>query len=117
MFISLKENPQVKAFVQTYFPGYRKRDVSVYVTTGVSMSSYWDGGSRDEWYRVDLASRRITPVNAWQGNYDRSQNGPTKSETGNGIIYVCGGTFWGKPATLQINVHPADLATLGVNPS
>lgn len=91
--------------------GSRKKHAFLHVTDKVTLSgTYWDGGSRSEYYAVQLATMQKLAA----PHYDPPQfGGPTKSpqvEIPKGVIIVESGIFCGKPATPVIYVRPDDLA-------
>jgi len=55
--VTLKSAPEVKAVVLAAFPAYRKQNAFLSAFGGgLSINSYWDGGSRTEFAVVELAS-------------------------------------------------------------
>jgi hypothetical protein len=72
--------------------------------------SYWDGGSRSEYFLVDLHTMRATPI---PGVAPVQFGGPREDPVVNLAPHqavVCAGTFCGKPATPTVYFHPqADL--------
>lgn len=54
-----------KQIVKAAFPGYRGRKISSEHTGSVSIyGTYWDGGSRNEFVAVELATMRAQPMAA-----------------------------------------------------
>ena len=99
------------------FPRNRK-DVSVKEFVGpMNVNSYWDGGSKDEYVLVDLATKRKIEFPTSHPYFDRKSDG---ERCGNLVInelpentaLVCGGTFMGKPATVRILLRPDNMASL-----
>lgn len=58
------ETEDIKRICKAAFPSYRGRRYGVkYHATGrMGTLSYWDGGSRDTFAIVDLASLKVTPI-------------------------------------------------------
>lgn len=95
----------------------RKRECWVEVRGGPVQThgTWWDGGSRNEYYAVDLATgfvrRPPVPTNPFAGVYE-AQVEPVDAE-----VVVQGGTFCGKDATIKVYVPPhlaADFAGVPV---
>lgn len=125
--VKLADDPTVKRIVQTAFPNYRKRTAWIRVWSGSqNINSYWDGGSRDEYAIVELATmtRRPMPTVGHPYFEVKAQGVPTGSDSfvevdhvGNvtlkilpaGYVLVQAGTFCGKPATARIIANPADM--------
>ena len=126
--IELKQDPSLKRIILAGFPNYRKRSafVSVFGERGQNINSYWDGGSRDEYAIVELATlaRKSLPTST-HPYFDISARGLSSTQddyvtidhVGNvslkripqGYALVSAGTFCGKPATAHVYFHPADL--------
>lgn len=118
--VELKEDRTLKSIIVAAFPNYKKR--SAFVSEfhpGVSINSYWDGGSKDEYAIVHLASlRRKSLPTSTHPYFDVARHGVC--ETGNadvevdhvgniklkrlpeGFALVRAGTFCGKPATAHV---------------
>ncbi len=129
--IELKNAPDIKRVVLAAFPTYKKHKVmlSVFGEHGVSINSYWDGGSRSEYVVVDMATgkRHALPTHS-HPYFDVSRRGLASTENadvqvdhvGNvtlkhlpeGLALVEAGTFCGKPATAFIRVNAANMAKL-----
>ena len=126
--VTLKSAPEVRRVVEAAFPSYRKHKAYISAFNGgVNINSYWDGGSRDEYAIVELASlqRRSLPTSS-HPYFDVARHGSVNAETatvsvdhvGNitlkilpeGFALVAAGTFCGKPATAHIYLNPANMA-------
>jgi hypothetical protein len=76
-------------------------------TTEVRISnSYWDGGSRSDYFLVHIASKTVTPI---AGVSPMQFGGPKedpiqKIEPGYAVVEA--GTFCGKPSTPTVYLHP-----------
>lgn len=69
--------------------------------------SYWDGGSRSDYFLVDLRTMHVTPI---AGVAPMQFGGPKEDPVVNLEAHqavVCAGTFCGKPATPTVYFHPA----------
>ena len=130
MSIVLKQNPSIKAVVLAAFPSYRKLKVTFSVFNGgIHINSYWDGGSKDEYRIVELATIRShgSPSSS-HPYFDVARHGLAYAEdesisvdrVGNvtlkrlpsGFCIVSAGTFCGKPATAHLYVHPDNMPRL-----
>jgi hypothetical protein len=128
--VTLKSAPEVKAVVLAAFPAYRKQ--SAFLSAfggGLSINSYWDGGSRTEFAVVELASlqRKSLPTRT-HPYFDVAVRGLTNTENadlevdrvGNvtlkrlpeGFALVAAGTFCGKAATAHVYLNPANMVRL-----
>jgi hypothetical protein len=89
--------------------GCRKRRVILArPTEKVSISgSYWDEGSRSDYFLVDLNTNLVTPI---PGVSPPQFGGPKSDPEVHLLVHqavVCAGTFCGRPATPTIYFHPA----------
>jgi hypothetical protein len=128
--VTLKTAPEVKAVVLAAFPSYRKQNVFLSAFGGgLSINSYWDGGSRSEFAVVELASlqRKSLPTRT-HPHFDVAVRGLASAENadiavdgaGNitlnrlpeGFALVAAGTFCGKAATAHVYMNPANIARL-----
>ena len=129
--LPLAIHPEVKRVVLAAFPSYRKHGavISEFPEHGVNINSYWDGGSRDEYAIVELASntRKALPTST-HPYFDVARRGLVNPESpdvavdhvGNitlkhlpeGFALVSAGTFCGKPATAHVYLNPANLTKL-----
>lgn len=128
--ITLTSAPEVKAVMLTAFPGYRKQTVTLSVFNGgVTLNSYWDGGTRSEFAVVELATlKRKSLPTATHPYFDVAARGLAQVENQDitidrvgkitlkhlpeGFALVEAGTFCGKAATGHIHLHPANMAKL-----
>jgi hypothetical protein len=91
----------------------RKKHVAIVCRSQCSLyGGYWDGGSRTEWFQLDLQTgqrERLTyPTSPPQfGGGDA----PTVSVP-RGKAIVSGGVFCGKDATLRLHVNAHDIPEL-----
>lgn len=129
--LSMKQHPEIARIVRAAFPGYKKHNVflSAFGEHGHSINTYWDGGSRDCYALVDLATgqQRSLPTRT-HPYFDVVRAGVANQENeaiavdhvGNvtlkvlpeGVALVQGGTFCGKPATAHVFLNPANFAKL-----
>lgn len=68
--------------------------------------SYWDGGSRSDYFLIDLRTMHATPI---AGVAPMQFGGPKEDPVVNlepHQAVVCAGTFCGKPATPTVYLHP-----------
>lgn len=111
--VELKQYPEIARVIKAADPSYKKRKAFVSVVDFVTLTgTYWDGGSRDTYTAVDLASyQRITAP-----QYDPPQfGGPAKPLTvdlPNNVAIVRTGVFCGKTATAHVYVKPLNVAKL-----
>ena len=100
-------------FVKRLFPGYRKRKVVVKNGSAVTLSNLnWDGGSRSEYFLVDLVRNTVIPIgNNTAAPWNNPDEGRSVTvEPGTAVVKT--GTFCGKPSTMVITFNPADKAGL-----
>lgn len=111
--VTLKDSPEVRRVVLAANPNYRKHKAMLMVGTSITLSgTAWDGGSRSQYYAVDLATGRCSG----SPRYDPPQfGGPKVAPTcaiPEGVVIVELGTFLGKPATAFVTLHPNNAAKL-----
>ena len=128
--ITLKDHPEVKRVVLAAFPSYRKLKATLSAFNGgININSYWDGGTRNEYSIVELATlqRKSLPTRT-HPFYDVAVKGLCGAENevvsvdhvGNitlkvlpeGFALVEAGTFCGKPATAHIYLNPSNMTKL-----
>lgn len=128
--ISLKTAPELRRLIAAGFPTYKKHNafLSTFPESGENINSYWDGGSRDEFAIVELATfaRKDLPTST-HPYFDVSRRGIAGeseviavSRAGNitlkilpeGFALIRAGIFCGKPATAHVFVNPANLAKM-----
>jgi len=73
------------------------------------LNSYWDGGSRDYYYFVNLSENKIVEVSQNHPVYN-PQNPSRLESLPNGVILVQRIYFCGKDLGLKIYANPADLS-------
>ncbi len=127
--ITLKQAPEITSLIRAAFPGYKKHKcfLSEFSQTyGHGINSYWDGGSRDEYAIVEIATgrRRQLPT-ASHPFFDIAHRGLANSEDNNisidhvgnitlkhlpeGLALVQAGTFCGKAATAHVFLNSANM--------
>jgi hypothetical protein len=125
--IELKSAQEVKRVVTTAFPGYKKHNAYLSAFPGsLNINSCWDGGSRDEYAIVELAtmSRKPMPTST-HPFFDITARGMANMDNGvvetdrvgnvtlkmlpEGFALVAAGTFCGKQATAHVYLNPANL--------
>lgn len=129
--IKLSNAPEVKKVIVAGFPGYKKHNgfLSVFPENGVRINSYWDGGTREEFVLVELATLKRKPLPtsthpyfdiAAQGLANTGNLAVSVDHVGNitlrflpdGIALVSAGYFCGKPATARVFLNQANMAKL-----
>ena len=112
--VDLKEHPNVKRIVLAAFPSYRKHRVFITDFYPLTINSYWDGGSRDEFAIVNCKGESKLLPTATHPYYDVKLKGENQDvhidSRGNitlkklpkGFYLVKAGTFMGKPATAVV---------------
>jgi hypothetical protein len=129
--IELRQNPDVKRVITTAFPGYKKQRafLSAFGEHGVSINSYWGGGSRDYYAIVDLRTMTTRPLPtsthpyfevAARGLANQENDVVSVDHVGNvtlkilpeGFALVRTGIFCGKPSTAHVYLNPANFAKL-----
>ena len=125
--LTLKDHPFVRQLL-TNAIGYRKHKASFSVFSHpVRVNSYWDGGSRDEFSMVQLATQDVThlPASGSHPFFDVERRGLANQSNsmvdvdGAGNVYlkvlppgwalIQHGTFCGKPATAHVYANREDL--------
>mgnify|MGYP001563450181 CR=1 FL=1 len=128
--ISLKSAPEVKRVVTVAFPEYKKHNayLSVFPEAGMNINSYWDGGSKDEYAIVDLATMTQKPMPTTTHPYfdimakgiqgenaflEVSQRGNvTLKVLPENFALVSAGTFCGKRATAHVYLPAQNMPKL-----
>jgi hypothetical protein len=126
--IELKQHPEVQSAIRAAFPSYKKRSafISVFSEHGVNVNTFWDGGSRDEYAIVELATGKRhalpTRTHPFFDIASRGVSGETEALSvdarGNitlkllpdGFALVQGGIFCGKTATAHIYLNASNIA-------
>lgn len=124
--VLLKQHPELRRVILAAFPNYRKLKASISTFRPMSINSYWDGGSRDEYAVVDIAARQsVAYPSAGHPYFDVAGRGIADVEdphiavdhVGNVTLkhlplnyaLVKAGTFCGKPSTACVYVNDANL--------
>lgn len=95
------------------FPGYRGRLFRLQVQDGpINCASYWDGGSRDYFAFVELATGRVTPAMPPQSAFDATVPGLDRVTLRAGIACVRHAIIQGKDRGLTLLIHPDNAAPL-----
>jgi hypothetical protein len=127
--IELKTAPEVKRVVCAAFPSYKKHNAYLSAFYPLNINSYWDGGSRQEYAVVELATMQRKPIPTSSHPYfDIARHGMANQDNGivetdhvgnvtlkvlpEGFALVQAGYFCGKPATAHVYLNPANLAKL-----
>lgn len=128
--ITLKTAPELKRVISAGFPSYKKLRafLSAFPESGMNINSFWDGGSRDEYAIVELATnRRKNLPTSTHPYFDVERKGIageseviTVSDRGNitlktlpeGFALVSCGIFCGKTATAHVYLNPANMAKM-----
>lgn len=111
--VNLKDHPELRELVKKVFPSYRKHTVSI--MTGVSFvdaRSYWTGGSRSYYTRVEVATGRAQTLRAQFGKFDPDIH---RHAIPAGYVVAKGGTFNGKPARLILMGGRSTFKSLGLS--
>ncbi len=126
--IELKNEPEMKRLILAAFPGYKKH--RAFLSTfhgGITLNSYWDGGSRDEYAIVDRATmrRKLLPTST-HPYFDVAKIGVhgenefvsidtrgniTLNQLPAGYALIAAGTFCGKAATAHVYLAPVPELT------
>lgn len=123
--VDLKTSPEVKRVILAAFPGYRKHNAFLSEFSSVTINSYWDGGSKNVYVLVDLATlqHKALPTSS-HPHYEMrdvsGENADVLVENGvvtlkhlpEGIALVEGGTFCGKLATAHVYLNPNNMSKL-----
>lgn len=124
--IELRQHPDMQRLVRTAFPDYRKRRAFVSVFHPTRINSYWDGGSRDEFAIVEIATgtRKALPTTthpyfdlAGRGIANMADQFVSVDHVGNvtlnvlpdGFALVSAGTFCGKPAMAHVYLPASNM--------
>jgi hypothetical protein len=127
--ISLKSAPEVKKVITVAFPSYKKHNAFLSEFHPMQINSYWDGGSRDYFAIVELATmqRKDMPTRthpcfevSQRGLANQSNDVVEIDHVGNitlkilpeGFALVSAGIFCGKPGTAHVYLNPANMTKL-----
>ena len=129
--IALKTAPEIARVIRTAFPLYKKHNafLSVFSEYGVSVNSYWGGGSRSVYVLVELATGKVKSLpSSSHPYYDIARQGMLNADSpdvavdhvGNvtlkhlpeGLALIESGFFCGKPATAHVYLPAANMTKL-----
>lgn len=101
----------VAAVVAAAFPDYRGRRFRLHAAARIRLDSvHWDGGSRNEYVAVHLATGRAAPARV-PAPWFVPSNG-IEVDLPVGSLVVEHSVFCGKDAGITVHSHPANLAAL-----
>jgi len=107
-----KVDGSVGRIINAAFPGYRGKKVQVKVVEHpINTRSYWDGGSRDYFTFVNLATYESMAVPA-QSAFDPKIQGADAVRLPAGFVCVRHSIFCGKDTGITIMVHPDNAPLL-----
>ena len=95
----------------------RKQTAFIRAGDSIDLATGWEGGSRSQFYRIDLATGRSEYLsgNSESAWFASKRSTPTFTlSPGTGVIDC--GTFLGKPATPSVVLLPEDFARLSSVP-
>lgn len=98
-----------KAIVKAAFPSYRGRKIKVseHAKNSVRTNSYWDGGSRDTFVVVTLATLRARPI-AGINPLNPPDNWRDATVIEPGTVIVEHSIFCGKDVGCRIHIREED---------
>jgi hypothetical protein len=102
-----------KRLAKAAYPSYRGRKIKVQPISPehtIDVRSYWDGGSRDYFAFVNLATGEVSSQVPAQSAYDRQIGGADRVSLPRGIACVQHTIFCGKDLGLRLIVRADDLA-------
>jgi len=95
------------------FPEYRGRLFRLQITdTAVNCASFWDGGSRDYFAFVHLATGQVTATVPAQSAFDPQVKGLDTVTLPDGVAAVRHAIVCGRDRGLTLIVHPRNVAPL-----
>lgn len=107
------DKPEVKAVGLAAFPTYKGRSFKLLVTDGpINVRSCWDGGSRDYYAFVNLATLEASQTVPTQSTFDKPIAGADSVSLPDGFACVEHSIFCGKDMGLIITVGPKNAANL-----
>lgn len=100
--ITQQTHPKIVALAKAAFPDYRGRKFRLVVDADpIDVRSYWDGGSRDYFRFVNLATAAMAEVPA-QSAFDKPINGAERVELPPHVACVRHSYFCGKDSGLTV---------------
>jgi len=102
-----KISPKLQRIVSICFPSYKGRKWRAETREQKSCLSYWDGGSRDSFVVLDLATMKAFPVPE-TNPFSNNRPGPVQIRPG--TVIVENSIFMGKPSGITFHVRPEDIA-------
>jgi hypothetical protein len=100
----------VMRLIKAAVPDYRGRRVSVSTYIPKRLDSYWDEGSRDYWYFVDMTTLRSVEVQSNHPYFEKDRPRDLESLP-SGIALVCH-SYRGNFKYMTVHVNACDLAPL-----
>lgn len=116
MFLKYNDST-IAEIVSKTFPNNRK-DVKIAEFKGpMNVNSYWDGGTREEYKLYCLKTKKTVSIPESHPYFNRRKSGERMgniecTNIPKNYALICGGTFCGKPASVRILVHSANLQKL-----
>lgn len=107
-----KPSPRLQQICHVAFPSYRGRKWRLEAKEKKSTNSYWDGGSRDTFVVVNLASLVANPI-AGLNPLTHKPDAPVPITPG--VCIVEHSIFCGKDTGITIHCHPNDFDSLLAN--
>jgi hypothetical protein len=90
--------------------GYRRKKVSIVVTTSVLLHNLnWDGGTKNVYYGIDLSNGNVSLAGACRVHQMFNEREGARVALIPGVAIAQTGTFRGKPALMSIYVHPDNV--------
>jgi hypothetical protein len=107
MLIVLSDRPDLASIVRLVS---KKR--KAYLATPASQvrlaGTYWDEGSRCDYYLIDLASKQVTPLGHVSPPHFGGPREDPIQPLRKGLAVICAGTSSGKPATPVVYFSPEE---------
>lgn len=101
----------IKDMIQTCFPSYRGKKVSLSTMIPTRLDSYWDGGSKRSYVFYELATKKTYNVASNHPMFDKGA--PNKlDKLPKGIVIVSHSYFCGKDMGIEIYVNADDMAPM-----
>jgi hypothetical protein len=103
----------VRRLVSRAYPSYRGRKFRLEVSEHpINCASYWDGGSRDYFVFVNLATGEVSQQVPVQSAFDKKLSGADAVELPVGFACIEHSIFCGKDIGITIHVRPENAAKL-----